>query len=286
MIQDTKRLSISTLLRVFPGKIGITWGLTFVETTMLALLPLLIGWSIDGLIADDWQSFYLLIGALSGLLAVAVARRVYDTRAYGTMRVEMSNALVRRSPAKTTSVKNARVQMGRELVDFLETTAPETITAVVQVVFSILLLLAFHPVVALSAGGAALAIILIYSLFWRWFFRINRDLNSRMEKQVTVIDKGDVRGIATHFLGIRRAEVRLSDAESLVYGLIFLVLLSMLAFNLWFAATQRDVTAGQIFSIVSYSYEFVQASIALPATLQTLTRLGEISSRINGDHPG
>ena len=248
---------------------------------MFALLPLLIGWSIDGLLADDWHAFFLLIGALSGLLAISIARRVYDTRAYGTMRVEMGKALVRRSRDRPTSVTNARVLMGRELVDFLEVTAPQTITAFVQIVISIALLLSFHSTLAASAGGAAIGIVLIYALFWRWFFRINGDLNARLEKQVTVIDGGKLRRIGAHFLGIRRAEVRLSDAESLVYGLIFLVLLSMLSFNLWFAATQSGATPGQIFSIVSYSYEFVQASVALPTALQALTRLQEITERIN-----
>ena len=190
MIQDVDRLAISTLFRAFPGKIAITWSLTLIETIMFALLPLLIGWSIDGLIADDWQAFYLLIGALSGLLAISIARRVYDTRAYGTMRVEMGKALVNRSRNQATSVTNARVLMGRELVDFLEVTAPQTITAFVQIVISIALLLSFHTTLAASAGGAAIGIVLIYVLFWRWFFRINGDLNARLEKQVTVIDRG------------------------------------------------------------------------------------------------
>ncbi|MEM6915931.1 MAG: ABC transporter six-transmembrane domain-containing protein, partial [Verrucomicrobiota bacterium] len=82
---------------------------------------------------------------------------------------------------------------------------------------------------------------------------------------------------------LRRHEVRLSDTESLVYGLVFLVLLSMLAFNLWFAAARSGFSAGEIFSIVTYSYEFLQSAVALPFALQTLTRLREITQRINED---
>ncbi|MEM7268283.1 MAG: ABC transporter six-transmembrane domain-containing protein [Pseudomonadota bacterium] len=288
MIKQTDRLSIGTLFRAFPYRIGVTWGLTLIETTMFALLPLLIGWSIDGLLADDWESFQLLITALAALLCVAIFRRVYDTRAYGTMRVQLGKELVRRSQKKPVSVTNARVLMGRELVDFMETTAPESLTAFVQVIVSIVLLFSFHSTLALSAGAAAIGTILIYALFARYFFRINGKLNTRLERQVKTIEGANVRRIALHFAGLRRAEVRLSDAESLVYGLIFVVLLTMLAFNLWFAATQSGATPGQIFSIVSYSYEFVQASVALPAMLQALTRLEEITRRINqaGDEVG
>lgn len=39
--------------------------------------------------------------------------------------------------------------------------------------------------------------------------------------------------------------------------------------------------AGQVFSIVTYSLEFVETAVLLPITLQTLSRLGEISQRLN-----
>lgn len=55
----------------------------------------------------------------------------------------------------------------------------------------------------------------------------------------------------------------------------------MLAFNLWFAATHLSASPGQIFSVVSYSLEFLQAAVMLPFALQALTQLNEITERIN-----
>ena len=285
MIGDADRLSMATLFRAFPAKIAITWGLTLLETVMYALLPLLIGWSIDGLLADNWDAFLGLITALAALIVVATSRRVYDTRAYGSMRVALGEALARRSLAQPVSVSNARLQMGRELVDFLEETAPLTLTATVQIAISLLLLLNFHSALALSAGATAVLTVLIYALFSRHFFRINSELNSCLERQVSILESRDLRALSMHLLGLRRAEVRLSDMESLVYGLIFTVLLSMLAFNLWFAATQAAATPGQIFAIVSYSFEFVETAVVLPAAFEDLTRLKEITGRLNRNAP-
>ncbi|MEM7445339.1 MAG: ABC transporter six-transmembrane domain-containing protein, partial [Pseudomonadota bacterium] len=255
------RLSIGTLFRAFWGRISVTWALTIVETTMFALLPLLIGYSIDGLLNGDWTSFSQFLGVLAALLVVSTGRRVYDTRAYGTMRVELGKAQAARSGAEQVSVTNARVLMGRELVDFLEEQAPETMTALIQVVASVVILLSFHGTLALSAGTATVAILVIYGLFAGWFFRLNAGLNERAERQITALESRNSRKIGAHLLGLRRQEVRISDLESLVYGLIFAVLLAMLAFNLWFAATESGATPGQIFSIVTYSYEFVQAAV-------------------------
>ena len=252
-----------------------------IETALFAIMPLLISWTIDGLLADDWTSFGYLVTALAALLIVATGRRIYDTRAYGTMRVELGKAQVARSEKDTVSVSNARVLMGREMIYFLEETAPEAVTALVQVVTAIVVLLSFHGTLAMTTTGALIAMLIIYALFARRFFKLNSALNEVSEGQVTAIETCDVKRIALHFTGLRREEVRLSDTESLVYGLIFLVLLSMLAFNLWFGATQMDASPGQIFAIVSYSQQYVQAAVLLPVALQSLTRLSEITQRIN-----
>lgn len=281
VFEPQDRLSLATLARAFPGKIALTWSLVLLETVLFALLPLLIGWSIDGLLAGSWNAFILFTVTLVALLCVSITRRVFDTRGYGTMCVELGKALARRGEKRDVSETTARVDMGRELVDFLEVTAPETLAAIVQVVVSFVVLLMFHSTLALSVGAAGIATILIYAVFSRVFFRINADLNARRERQVTALESSSLRRVSAHFLGLRRAEVRQSDVESIVYGLIFFVLLSMLAFNLWFAAVQTESSPGQIFAIVSYSYEFVQAAVALPAALQALTRLNEITARIN-----
>lgn len=283
MFSDGDRLSIGTLLRRFPKQISVTWGLTLIETAVFASFPLVIGWSIDGLLAGDWTAFSCLIAIFALILVVGFGRRVYDTRAYGTIRVEMGKAQAERTKKESVSVINARVSMGRELVDFLEVEAPIATTAFVQVIAAIVILLSFHGVLALTAGGSAIGILIIYSLFSKRFFQLNSDLNEQSENQVTALESGSPKKIAAHFVGLRRQEVRLSDLESLVYGLIFTVLMAMLAFNLWFAATQLYASPGNIFSIVTYSLEFLESSVTLPAALQSLTRLSEITNRINRD---
>ncbi len=284
MITLTDRLSIGTLFRVFWGKIIVTWGLTLLETMMFALLPLLIGHSIDGLLADDWGAFITLLTVLGGLLIVATGRRVYDTRVYGTIRVELSKALVKRSDDSSVSIINARALMGRELVDFLEKNVPESMTAFVQIIVSVILLFSFHSTLALSAGIATIASVIIYALAANQFFKINRSLNEQSEQQISALESRKMRKVTLHFLRMRQHEVRMSDIESIVYGVIFLILLSMLSFNLWFAATQAVATPGEIFSIVTYSFELVGAAVVLPILLQSLTRLQEITERINKEH--
>ncbi len=280
-----ERLSMATLLRVFRFKVVVTWTLTILETAMLALFPLLIGRSIDGLLGDDYTAFTQFIAAMAVLTVVATGRRVYDTRAYGSMRVALGRAQAHRAGKEAISVTNARLLMGRELVDFLEEEAPLSITGLIQVIVALVVLFSFHSLLALAAGAAAAVMLGIYGLSARRFFTLNSDLNEQSEAQVAALESRDLSRITAHLVGLRRHEVRLSDTESLVYALIFTALLTMLGFNLWFAATQTGATPGEIFSIVTYSYEFIQMSVILPMALQNLTRLAEITERINQAHP-
>ena len=280
MFQD-RHLSIGSLLKVFWWQIGVTWALTVFETLILVSLPLLIGRSIDGLLNGDWTPFYWLICAMAALLVSGVGRRLYDTRAYGRMRVELGAAVVDKARGAPVSTVNARLDMSRELITFLEAEAPIVLMALLQVIVSLLILFSFHGLLAATAGGATLLALAVYGIASGRFFRLNADLNTQTEKQVSVLEGGVRKAIGAHLSALRRHEVRLSDTEAVVYGLIFLVLLAMLGANLWFAATQIAATPGEIFSIVTYSYEFIESAVMLPATLQSLTRISEITQRIN-----
>lgn len=276
-----RKLSIGSLIRTFWRQVSVTWALTLFETVLLAGLPLLIGFSIDGLLKSDFAPFSWLITTMGALLVLSIARRIYDTRAYGLMRVELGDALAQRSKGEPVSTVNARLDMARELVDFLEEQAPIVVTASIQIIVAIIVLYSFHWIFAAAASTATMAVLWTYAIASNRFFNLNRALNQQIEKQVTVLE-GSVKGaIRSHLSALRTHEVRFSDTEAVVYGLIFAMLMSMLSFNLWYAAAQTSASPGQIFSIVTYSYEFLESAVVLPAALQSLTRISEITQRIN-----
>ena len=72
-----------------------------------------------------------------------------------------------------------------------------------------------------------------------------------------------------------------SDTEAVLYGLIFAAISVFIVGNLWLAARLDGLTVGTIFSIVTYSWEYIGAALILPEALQGFTRLNEITARIN-----
>ena len=247
----------------------------------MALIPLFIGFAIDGLLDNDTTALLRLAAVIAGLIAVSVVRRIYDTRVYGTIRIALGSELIGRSDRIPVSGQNARLGMSRELVDFLEEEVPALMNSTVQLIVSLIVLFSFHPMLSYAALGSAVVMIAIYGTFHSRFFRLNADLNHQSEMQVGILESKSPERLLSHLKKLRRVEVRLSDTEAYVYGVIFVVLMGFILFNLWFATTNIETTVGTIFSIISYSWEFVDSALVLPATLQGWSRLSEIMERIN-----
>ena len=284
MFQD-RPLTLRTLLRLFWFKITVTWALTLLETGLWVILPLLLGFTIDGLLMGDFGPFWQMIGVLVGLVLVAVVRQLIDTRIFGTMRVELSQVLAERNRGLSVSALNARVLMAREIVDYLEQEMPVLMAAVVQLLASVVILFTFHWALALSAVTAGAIMLCVYAKFHDRFFRLNRAINARAEKQVRILETRTGPSFGRHLRMLRHWEVRLSDTEALVYGLIYAVLMLLVVFNLGFTALIMAASAGAIFAIVTYSWEFMDAAFNLPEALQQWSRLSEIIERINKSSP-
>jgi hypothetical protein len=278
-------LTVLALLRAFRWRITLTWLLILCETALTALVPLFIGFAIDGLLASDTQALFQLIAVLTVLIVVSVIRRAYDTRVFGTVRVEMGKAQAARAANLPISTLNARLGMGRELADFLEADLPLAMTSFVQLIISLIVLYIFDPMLALAGASSVAIMLAIYSLSHARFYRLNGQLNQQTEQQVGILETRKPQRLMTHLTRLRGIEVRISDTESIIYGGIFVVLLGLVVFNLWYATANLSITSGTIFSIVTYSWELVDAALAFPMALQGWSRLSEIMQRINPAAP-
>lgn len=272
---------ISPLLKRFAYKIGCTWFLVAVENALLACIPLLIGFAIDALLAGKIDDLLKLAAVFLLLIAISIARRVFDTRAYGSIRIALGLEVDDYHKKELVSIRNARLNMTRELVDFLEEDVPELFTAVIQLSVAIIVLAIIEPALAYSALVLLVFMASIYAGFHKRFYALNNAINNQVEQQVSILNQNCIKGLKQHLWNLRRQEVRLSDTDAILYGLIFVCICLFILCNLSLSSTLIGVTAGTIFSIVSYSWEFSESAIALPMTMQKLSRLKEISQRLN-----
>ncbi|WP_305856230.1 ABC transporter six-transmembrane domain-containing protein [Balneatrix alpica] len=272
--------SVASIWRSHRGVISLTWLMVLAENGLMVLLPLLIGNCIDDLLDGQRAGVINLGMLLLALVVLGVARRFYDTRVYGSIRVSLGIAVQQHLQGQALSSRNARLDMSRELVDFLENEVPPLLTAVIQIVAAIVILATFSPWLSLSAILAGGGMLLFYACVHQRFIRLNQLLNNQRERQVSVLASLSLTGLRVHLRKLRSREVRLSDTEALLYGLIFILLFGFVLTNLYLTAQLVEPSTGTVFAILSYSLEFVEAAVLLPITLQGLSRLAEISSRL------
>ncbi|MFB9886458.1 ABC transporter six-transmembrane domain-containing protein [Balneatrix alpica] len=272
--------SVASIGRSHRGVISLTWLMVLAENGLMVLLPLLIGNCIDDLLDGQSAGVINLGMLLLALVVLGVARRFYDTRVYGSIRVSLGIAVQQHLQGQALSSRNARLDMSRELVDFLENEVPPLLTAVIQIVAAIVILATFSPWLSLSAILAGGGMLLFYACVHQRFIRLNQLLNNQRERQVSVLASLSLTGLRVHLRKLRSREVRLSDTEALLYGLIFILLFGFVLTNLYLTAQLVEPSTGTVFAILSYSLEFVEAAVLLPITLQGLSRLAEISSRL------
>jgi len=280
---QAQRLNVQSVYRSYPSRLGATWGLVLLENILLALIPLFMGFSIDSLLEGNSRDLVILGGVMVLLTLVMVGRRIYDTRIYGTIRVDLGLALNQRQAHQPVSVCNARLDMGRELVDFLEQEVPALLTGVIQIVVSLLVLASFGWSLALSAVGLCLFMLMLYRNCHHYFLTFNRALNNQAERQVALLATRRPVSLRRHLQLLRGWEVKISDTEAILYGGIFVGITGFILINLWLATHNGGSSTGQIFTIVSYSWEYVEAALVLPVTLQRWSRLEEVTHRINSD---
>lgn len=273
-------LDIQQILLQFKFRVSKTWLLVVFENSLLALLPLFLGYAIDDLLTGGIHDLAVVASLLLGLTIIGVIRRLYDTRTYGSIRVAFASAVHDRHQHSDISTRNARLDMSRELVDFLENEVPELLTACIQILVTLTVLASFHSYLAISALTMTVVMITIYALFHKRFCRLNTALNTRLERQVRSLSRGPL-SVRKHLHALRNVEVKISDTEAIVYGLIFLFISAFVIFNLWQATHLIDLSPGKIFSIISYSWDYVGAALVLPMALQSWTHLHEITHRLN-----
>lgn len=267
------------LLKRFAGRFALTLTLVVLEAVAWTLFPLAIGRAIDAVLRDAVRGLYELGGLGVVAMAIAIARRVVDSRAYARIYTRLGEDLVRRGAGGGTSELTARLGMLREIVEFFENSLPNLLTSTVGLGGTILILSALNPTIAMGCLGVGGITAAIYALTGRLTTRYNRGLNDEHERQVDAVGTGDPVRVGRHLRDLMRWNIRLSDLEAANFGIVWLFMMGLLVFSVSMAA-EATTEYGSVFAVVMYVFQFGDSVILLPFYYQQWLRLREISGRI------
>lgn len=254
--------------------------LVLFEAAAILLLPLVIGFAIDGLIDGHYTGVWQLTAVGFGILISGSLRRLYDTRLYSKIYVDISTKIAEKDKKSDTSTLNARVLMLKELVEFFENSFPELIVSLIGLVGTVAILYALDFQIFLGCLAALLLIIIVFALSSKRTTNLNHHFNNTLEKQVEAIENRHKKPIRGFMTDLMRWNIKLSDLETLIFGIIWLGMTALIVFSVVEATGDGTLKAGAVMSIVMYVFQFAEGTGMLPLYYQQYLRLQEISSRL------
>lgn len=246
----------------------------------MLMLPLAIGSAIDGLLADSYHGVWWLIAVGLGVTISGSLRRLYDTRVYSGIYVDISTETAECDTNSNTSTVNARVTMLRELVEFLENDMPELINSLTALVGTVVILFALDQQIFLACLAELLLIVLVFLATRKRTTALNHHYNNTMEAQVTAIDNRTTQPVRGFMRKLMHWNIKLSDMETLIFGIIWLGMVALIVFSVIQAVGDGDMKTGTIMATVMYVMQFSEGSGMLPLYFQKYLRLQEISTRL------
>jgi ABC-type multidrug transport system fused ATPase/permease subunit len=274
--------SIAVLLRARRVAVTGTYALTLIENVCTLAYPALTGRAVDDLVQRKFHGLVMLVGVWLLHLAIAFVRQRLDTRVFMGLYAQIASHIVgvQQERGHGTSKVAARVEMVRDIVGFFEKEVPAMFHNVLAVVGSLVMLFIYD----VDAGFIAMAVLLpmglINAWYWRRAVRLNRGINNQIEREVDDIASGRVFRVRRHFWLLRRWRVKLSDTESWTWAVTELATIVALVFILIDFTQSPNFTAGAIYAVLAYVYDYLEGLNQVPTIVNNLARLKDVRERL------
>ncbi len=192
----------------------------------------------------------------------------------------MNTVAEQNSRGHGTSIVSARVEMMRDMVGFFEADVPAMFSQVVTVIGSLVMLFTYD----LEAGWIAMAVLLPMGLVNGWYWRrarqLHRGLNDQIEREIEDIQAARRLQLRRHFGRVRRWQVQLSDSESWTWTVTELATIVALVFILIDFTHSPTFSAGAIYAVLAYVFDYLEGLDNAPALVNNVARLQDIRGRL------
>lgn len=278
------RTQLGPLIAPHRGALALTYGMTLMERLCMVAYPAATGVAVDGLLSGSYMGLSVLLALWLFHLVLAFIRQRYDTRVFTRIYAQVATAVVlrQRDAGEDISEISARAELSREVVDFFEVEIPAIAHNLIAVVGSLVLLFAFDLQAGLIAALVLLPLVLSSAWFARKATRLNAGLNDQIEREVRTLGAGSPFAVGRHFRLLSRWKVALSDAQSLTWVTTELATIFALAAILidFTVPGSGAVTAGAIYAVIAYTYNYLEGLDDIPFVINSLARLRDIRRRL------
>ena len=280
MVTIDHSMQITSILKQYRLKFGLTLFLILAEAGLMILFPLFIGNAIESAI-DESSAGAIYLGLLGlATLIVGVGRRAFDSRFYALVYESIGTGAISKMKNNVPSKKSARLGMVRELVEFLENSLPELISNVIGLVGVVFIIATLSLNVFYASLMVTIIVFVVYRITSKRTLHLNKSSNDEFEKQVDVISKNDPQELRSHLKKMMKWNIKLSDLEAINFSVSWIVLIVFLVASIVISVGDGITQYGALFALIMYVFQYIENVINLPFFYQNWLRLREITERL------
>lgn len=276
-LNTLKNIALNNKKRLFG-----TFSLVALENILFVSYPVFGSFAVNAIMKDETfkaMSYSLLVLIIWG---IGASRRAVDTRAFARIYAELAVPVVQSQRGKglNTSAISARVALSRQFVSFFEEHLPTLIMSAFSFFGAAVMLL----VIEFWVGITAVIILAFFAALLPNYARINDllylKLNNRLEKEVNVIERGELRNLNQHYDLLARLRIRLSNREAAGYLAIGVAVAILFGVAVVQMSTTPDIQAGHIYAVITYLWTFAMSLDDAPRLLEQFSNLKDVGKRV------
>lgn len=274
--------TLSAMFKAHRGRLTFALGFVAVENALMLLHPLCAGFAVDALLRSDVRSALIYAAIVLAFWVFGALRRMVDTRIFTRIYAELAVPVIltQRTRQQPLSAIAARAVLARELVDFFEKHVPTMATTVVSL-FGAVAMLVF---LELRVGLGCLVMLIVFSAVLPYFAKrsetLHRRLNNRLEREVGLVGHVSQPTLMRHYRMLSRLRVALSDREAIAYLAVGAAAAMIFVFAIVELSRRDGLTAGHIYSVITYLWTFVSCIDEVPSMVDQMARLKDIGKRV------
>jgi ABC-type multidrug transport system fused ATPase/permease subunit len=279
--------TLRSLFAVYRWRILFTYILLTLENLLHLIQPWVLGWAINDLLQSSYRGLGVFAAQHLGYVLLSAWRRMYDIRAFTRIYTDLATQLVLRQRGRDIEVSRVatRSALSREIIQFFERDVPFVLQALYGVVGALVMLAVCDGVLVPFCLGLLAPVYLLSSRGSRKTFGLNSRLNDELEREVEVITRNQAEEVRDHYSRVAGWRIKLADWEALAFGWMELCILALLGGALVRCCTTQGLNVGQIFAVFGYILMFVGSLASVPQLVQQLSRLRDISRRMQVPGP-
>jgi hypothetical protein len=265
------------------GSILLTYGLTLLENLFELIHPLTIGIAINGLLKQSYSSMIPFAAAWLVHALVSVFRQVYDTRIFSRIYTNLATSTVLEQTRQGIPLSQiaARSSLSREFVSFFERDIPEIINSLFGFVGALVMLFIYDWQIGFYCLLLLLPLSIVNYVYSRRTRLLHQRLNDQLESEVNVLSCKQPDTIQFHYTALAKCRIQLSNAEAITWLILEVFIVGVFAATLIRTVTLLGAKTGDIYAIISYTWNYRQSLDRVPFLVQQFNRLQDIGSRIS-----